>query len=283
MPHEGGKVSKRFSPDLPLIAVEIVKRLLFEFWGTLIFLLLGQSATVIFGGAIGAVVFGLSYIGLHACFKSVSGGHFNPYVSILSWICGYMPGGYGVGSAFLTLGYVGMQVLAGFVSSWIMLFYSSPSVAPTVPSNLVSSFAQVLLAEWLMTTSFLVIVMGTEKARGVHQSMLNSSVYQGFFLVAAIAVLSELGTGGSLNFARTLGPGVVEGDLTRFGAYALAGALSVFAAALLHMFQVSCYAFADGYFGMHSLFADVLSFNDEQCAHHKSCSRSTTKKATKSK
>lgn len=252
---------------------EAFKKILFEFWGTYVWLLIGLGATVAFGGPIGAIAFGVAYVGLHAWLKSVSGAHFNPYVTILEWCLGYMPGGYSIGSAFLMAAFVGVQILAGFVAPWTLLYFNVPSVAPTVPSGLINSFGQVLLAEWLLTMTFLLVRAGTHRCRGRHADMINSSVYQGFFYGAAVAVLSALSTGGSLNFARSLGPGVIAGTMTKFGAYPLAGVLAIVGAFILHKIQCSCYVFNDGYVGLRPLITDMLTAADEDCSECKASKR----------
>lgn len=249
---------------------EAFKQILFEFWGTYVLFLIGLGATVAFGGPIGGIAFGVAYVGLHAWLKSVSGAHFNPYVTILEWCLGYMPGGYSIGSFFLMGAFIGVQILAGFVAPWTLLFFNLPSVAPTVPSSLITSFGQVLLAEWLLTLTFLLVRTGTHRCRGRHADMINSSVYQGFFYGVSVAVLAALSTGGSLNFARSLGPGVIAGTMTKFGAYPLAGVLSIVAAFALHKIQCACYVFNDGFLGLRPVITDMISVVDQDCTECKS-------------
>lgn len=251
--------------------VENIKKLGFEFIGTLAFMLAGFLTTFLFGGPLGGFGFGLAYIGAHAWLKSVSGGHFNPWVSISFFVTGYFPGGYSIGSLLLLAGYVAVQTLAALVAGWIANFYGALVGVETVPVNLVSGFGGVLLAEFLFTMFFLLVVLGTERPRGVHASMVNSSLVQGFFLAGAIALLAALGTGGSLNLARTFAPALINSIWTQFGAYALAGALATIAAVLLHFFQRCGYLFADGHIGMGSLLSDTLSHADGQCANDHKC------------
>src|SRR5690242_1486689 len=133
-----------------------MKKYLVEFIGAF-FLVMTVGMTVIDPGAgalaplaIGSALMIMVYAGGH-----VSGGHYNPAVTLAVWLRGRCP-------TSDVLPYIGAQVLAGVVAAFLVLFLKGdPTVTPadikTVPS---------LIAEIVGTFALCYVVLNTATARG---------------------------------------------------------------------------------------------------------------------
>jgi len=161
--------------------------------------------------------FGLGLLVALYAFGEVSGGHFNPAVSLSMWVDGRLDG-----VSFVL--YVVAQVVGAVLASLVaMAAFSKEFVASTatVPNTALGvSDVDALLLEILFTALFVgVILKVTASANGAATAFLAISLT----LLVIHVVLVPL-TGTSVNPARTLGPALVGGNYTAIWAY-MAGPL----------------------------------------------------------
>ena len=172
-----------------------MKKYIVEFIGTF-FLVSTVGNTVINGGpgvipplAIGSILMVMIFAGGH-----ISGGHFNPAVTLAVWLRGKCP-------MSDVVGYVGAQVVAGFVAAFLVLFMkANPQVTamefprgPVVP----------LLAEFLGTFALAYVVLNVATAT----ANSNNSFYGlaiGFTVLANAFALGGY-SGGAFNPAVAVG------------------------------------------------------------------------------
>ncbi|MDB5538842.1 MAG: family channel protein [Devosia sp.] len=99
---------------------QLAPKLLVEFVGTFTFVFIGAGAAAIIGGGaglagMGAVAFahGLAIMALAFAYGSVSGGHFNPAVTVGVLLAGAMRTGEAVG-------YIVSQLVAGIIAALVL-------------------------------------------------------------------------------------------------------------------------------------------------------------------
>ncbi len=161
--------------------------------------------------------FGLGLLVALYAFGEVSGGHFNPAVSLSMWVDGRL-------DAVSFVLYVVAQVAGAVLASLVALaVFSKEFVASTatVPNTTLGvSDVDALLLEILFTALFVgVILKVTASANGAATAFLAISLT----LLVIHVVLVPL-TGTSVNPARTLGPALVGANYTAIWAY-MAGPL----------------------------------------------------------
>ncbi|KAK3695693.1 aquaporin-like protein [Podospora appendiculata] len=148
-----------------------------------------------------ALAFGTSLMANVWAFYRVTGGLFNPSVTLALFLVGGIPALRSV--LFLVAQLLGGIAAAGVVSA---LFPGPMAVNTTLGGG--ASVAQGLFIEMFLTAElvFVIIMVAAEK----HKSTFLAPVAIGlaFFLAELVGVYF---TGGSLNFARSLGPAVVNG------------------------------------------------------------------------
>lgn len=184
-----------------------IRSLLAEVLGTYI-LVLGGCGAVLAANASGATTtivaisfgFGLALLaGLYA-FGEVSGGHFNPAVSLAMLLDGRI-------DAITTIGYWVAQVLGAVLGGLTLLVVSSQdAVAGT--ATVLGPGVEVwegFLMEMTFTAVFLVVILKVSKSVG--------SASTAFLSIALTLTMIHLVlvpfTGTSVNPARSLGPGIV--------------------------------------------------------------------------
>jgi len=140
-----------------------MKKYLVEFIGTF-FLVFTVGSTVIPPGAgalaplaIGAALMVMVFAGGH-----ISGGHFNPAVTLGVWMRGACP-------TRDVLPYWLAQLAAAFVAAWLMQFFKEPGSAHVLPIGIKGA----LLAELLFTYALVWVVLNTATAKGT----LDNSFY----------------------------------------------------------------------------------------------------------
>lgn len=208
----------------------LVRDAVAEFIGTFMLVLVGAGAVTVAGitnASAGLVIVafahGLILLVIVATFGHISGAHVNPAVTL----------GLLVGrkvNVVRAVVYWVAQFAGGIVAALVLrfLFPNAANLGQTVPGNGVSSI-QALVLEALMTF-FLASTVYQAAIYG--KAAAPPAVAIGFTLAACILFGAPL-TGASLNPARTLGPGLISGDLTdivfymigMFGGGALAGLL----------------------------------------------------------
>jgi aquaporin Z len=207
------------------------KRLTAELLGTFVLVLFGSFA--IFSANFGnvnaegvpmpqgtpvliiAFGFGLGLLVALYAFGEVSGGHFNPAVSLAMWVDGRIDAGF-----FLL--YVIAQIAGAVLASLAtMAAFSQEFVASTatVPNLALGvSNADAFLLEMLFTALFIAVILKVTKS-----SAFSGTVFIAIALTLLIihVVLVPL-TGTSVNPARTLGPAIVGDIYTSIWVYMIA-------------------------------------------------------------
>src|SRR5471032_2276747 len=133
-----------------------MKKYLVEFIGTF-FLVFTVGSTVIPPGAgelaplaIGAALMVMIFAGGH-----ISGGHFNPAVTLGVWMRGRCP-------TRDVLPYWIAQLAAAFVAAWVMQYFKVPGSAHLLPIGVKAA----LVAEFLFTFALVWVVLNVATAKG---------------------------------------------------------------------------------------------------------------------
>ncbi|MFN3596160.1 MAG: MIP/aquaporin family protein [Rubricoccaceae bacterium] len=201
----------------------MLPKLLTEFVGTF-FLVLTIGLTVLgrspFASlAIGFVLAAMVFMGGH-----VSGGHYNPAVSLAVWLRGRMPAAE-VGP------YMGVQVLGGFLAALTAgLVYGQPLVVAPAATAPLAAF---ILLELLFAMILALVVLNVATARGT-----DGNSFYGLAIgltVMAGAYAAGPVSGGAFNPAVALGPflaSAVQGGPTS-GAHLLVYVLATLAGGAL--------------------------------------------------
>jgi len=177
-----------------------MRKYLVEFIGTF-FLVLTVCMTVLGGAgnfaplAIGSILMVMIYAGGH-----ISGGHYNPAVSLGAFIRGALP-------ASDLLPYIVAQILAGIVAPLVaipMLVSIGAADAVTTRVDVVPS----LIAEFLGTFALVWVVLHTATAKGTEGNS-NYGLAIGFTVLACAYALGGV-SGGAFNPAVATGISVAE-------------------------------------------------------------------------
>ncbi len=140
-----------------------MKKLLAEFLGTFVLVLFGCGAAILAGGYIGvagiALAFGLAVMVMAYAVGPISGGHFNPAVSI----------GLAIAGRFEwknVAKYCAAQVLGAVVAALILFFIVKTGglmVGGFAANTTMGTFTiwSALLCEIVMTAVFLLVILGT--------------------------------------------------------------------------------------------------------------------------
>src|SRR6266404_4102335 len=174
-----------------------MRKYIAEFIGTF-FLILTIGCTVIPGTpgvipplAIGAALMVMVYAGGH-----ISGGHFNPAVTLAVWIRGRC-------ETKDVLPYWGAQVLAGIVAALVAVFLVGKSGSPLE----IKSLPEVFVAEFLFTFALAYVVLNAATAKATagnsfYGLAIGMTVMTGAFAVGGIS-------GGAFNPAVAVGISVL--------------------------------------------------------------------------
>ena len=187
-----------------------------ELLGTFLFMLVGYASVANFNdttpptAAILVVPFSFGFGLLAAIFAfgHVSGGHFNPAVTIAAALDRRLP-------AFEALGYVVAQVIGAIGAAGVIrLTVSQAAVAGaiTVPGQGITD-ANALILEAAFTAIFIVVILTSTK-----RAPALAPLAIALTLVAIHFGIVNL-TGSSVNPARSIGAALVGGDLTGLWIY----------------------------------------------------------------
>ncbi|WJZ68527.1 aquaporin [Kocuria rosea] len=186
-----------------------------EFAGTTVLVFAGVGtgifATAVIDSALG---FGLGLLAVLVAFGHVSGGHFNPAVTLAAVVSGRTP-------TKVALGYVVAQVLGALVAVgmlWAVLMtlidasttaQALGAVANGYGENSTSQagWPTVLLIEFVATTLFVLVVLGSTAPRA---NAVLAPVAIGATFAFLLTILAPF-DGGSLNPARSTGTAVIGG------------------------------------------------------------------------
>lgn len=182
-----------------------------EFLGTFVLVLFGTGVAVMSGGdrLITALAFGLSVVLMAFAVGHISGGHFNPAVSLTMFFKKKL--------SAVELGvYVLGQVLGAIVASGLLVLFlgsnaalGANTVAAALPQD---GFVELLmggLVELLLTFFFMLVILGATRSE---KTQPFAGLVIGLSLVVIILFGFDL-TGVGVNPARSFGPALFQGGL----------------------------------------------------------------------
>lgn len=158
------------------------------------------------------IAFGLVVMALIEIFGCVSGGHFNPSVTIAAYVYKLitlpMVGIYFV--AQMLGGFIGFGILKALVpAEAIRANNSSAGLCSTVPRADISIF-QALIIEFIITMVLILICCGVWDPRNAKHG--DSAAIKFGFTITTLACVAGPWTGASMNPARSFGPAIWNGD-----------------------------------------------------------------------
>ena len=189
-----------------------------ELLGTFLFMMIGYASVAAFGATsvptpgllVVPFAFGLGLLAAIAAFGHISGGHYNPAVTVAMVLDKRT-------TPIEAVGYIVAQIVGAIGAAAVVLItVSQDAVAAgiTHPGKGITDVGALIL-ETVFTAIFLVVILTTSKRAG---SL--AAIFIPLTLVAihfAIATLS----GSSVNPARSIGSALVGGDLTSLWIYIL--------------------------------------------------------------
>jgi MIP family channel proteins len=186
------------SGTLPALVAEAI--------GTFLFFFIAAGAALVATGdpaatlLIVALAHGVVLAVLVSSFGAVSGGHFNPAVTLGLWVAGQI-------DVIKGLGYIAAQLLGGAAAGFALAWFFG-DVGPAVPAlGEGIDVMEGIALEAIMTTVLLFAVFGTAvDARGPKIGGLAIGL-----AVAADILLGGTLTGAAMNPARWFGPAVAAG------------------------------------------------------------------------
>jgi aquaporin Z len=202
-----------------------------ELLGTFVFFAIGMSSVQAVG-AIGAgapllvvvpLGFGLGLLAAIFAFGHISGGHFNPAVSIAMAIDQRL-------SPMDAAGYIVSQIIGAIgASGLILVLWSKDAVAGTItaPGNGFGD-VQALIFEGVLTAIFVLVILASTK----HAAALAALAIP--LTLVAIHVVAVPFTGSSVNPARSIAPALLGGDLSKLWIYLVAPVVGAVIAALIY-------------------------------------------------
>jgi aquaporin Z len=202
-----------------------------ELLGTFLFFAIGLSSVQAVGALGGAApllvvvpfAFGLGLLAAIFAFGHLSGGHFNPAVTVAMVIDGRTTPADAVG--YIVAQVVGAIGAAGLV----LVLWSQEAVAGTItkPGSGFTDIQAVIL-ETTLTAVFLLVILSSTK----HASSLAALAIP--LTLVAIHLVAVPFTGSSVNPARSIGPALVGGDLSSLWIYLVAPILGAVVGALVY-------------------------------------------------
>jgi MIP family channel proteins len=189
-----------------------LQQLLAEVLGTFVLVFLGAGAVMGFGAGADPFAFGIGLLAALYAFAEVSGGHFNPIVSLVMFL-----------DQRLKIRELGTYWAAQFVGAvlaalGLLLMTSSNDVAKaaTVPGQ--GGVRAAFFVEVFASAIFMIIILQVTKSEKVQ-----STVYVAIGLtLLATQYASVPFSGGSQNPARSFGTALIGGKWTDFWIYLLA-------------------------------------------------------------
>lgn len=187
-----------------------MKKLIAEFIGTFILVLIGPGTAVLGGGITGigilgiASSFGFTIMALVYAIGSISGCHINPAVSIAMFVNKRI-------DLKNLIGYIVAQILGGILASFVLMIFLSSSKSPLTNfgqdgiNNLTLSGA--LLVEIILTFIFVLVVITVTGKKGNPQ-LAGIAIGVGLLSVHLLGIPL---TGTSVNPARSIGPALFAG------------------------------------------------------------------------
>jgi MIP family channel proteins len=183
------------------------KRLAAEIVGTFGFFFIGFTS--IAAGAPGPIGFGFGLFLMIAALGHISGGHFNPAVTVGLTVGGKHP-------ATELVQYIVAQVIGGVVAALLaILIYDG--VGTFDKANLVTkpgagvSSGKALIIELIATLLFLMVISAVATDKNAPWNGIQAPIFIGLFIFTAATVFGPL-SGGSFNPAVSLAPAITAGE-----------------------------------------------------------------------
>jgi aquaporin Z len=190
----------------------VINKYLAEFLGTFILVFFGSMAILAVGGAAGAAEmlaiafgFGLALLAGIWAVGHVSGGHFNPAVTLAMVLDGRTSFADAIGY------WVGQFAGAGVASLVVMAASSQDAVAGTVTGY--GTLSTGILMEIVLTTVFVWVILSVTRRGSNHAPAAIALTLVGIHL-SGIPF-----SGASVNPARSFGPAVVSGEIEQLWVY----------------------------------------------------------------
>ena len=202
-----------------------------ELLGTFLFFAIGLTSVQAVG-AVGAgapllvvvpLAFGLGLLAAIFAFGHISGGHFNPAVTVAMVIDGRT-------TPADAAGYIVAQVIGAIgAAGLVLVLWSQAAVAGTITAP-GSGFTdmQALILETVLTAIFLLVILASTK----HASSLAALAIP--LTLVAIHFAAVPFTGASVNPARSIGSALLGGDLSKLWIYLVAPIIGAVIAALVY-------------------------------------------------
>jgi MIP family channel proteins len=183
------------------------KRLAAEIVGTFGFFFIGFTS--IAAGAPGPIGFGFGLFLMIAALGHISGGHFNPAVTVGLTVGGKHP-------AAEAPQYIVAQVIGGVVAALLaILIYDG--VGTFDKANLVTkpgagvSSGKALIIELIATLLFVMVISAVATDKNAPWNGVQAPIFIGLFIFTAATVFGPL-SGGSFNPAVSLAPAITAGE-----------------------------------------------------------------------
>lgn len=202
-----------------------------ELLGTFLFFAIGLISVQTIG-AVGAgaplmvvvpLAFGLGLLAAIFAFGHISGGHFNPAVTVAMVIDGRT-------TPTDAAGYIVAQVVGAVgAAGLVLVLWSQAAVAGTITAP-GSGFTdmQALILETVLTAIFLLVILASTKHASTHAALAIP------LTLVAIHLAAVPFTGASVNPARSIGPALLGGDLSKLWIYLVAPIVGAVIAALIY-------------------------------------------------
>jgi aquaporin Z len=202
-----------------------------ELLGTFLFFTIGL-ASVQAVGAMGAdapllvvvpLAFGLGLLAAIFAFGHISGGHFNPAVTVAMAIDGRI-------TPTDAVGYIASQVIGAIgAATLVLVLWDQAAVAGTITAP-GSGFSdvQALVLEAVLTAIFLLVILSSTKHASTHAGLAIP------LTLVAIHLAAVPFTGASVNPARSIGPALMGGDASKLWIYIVAPVVGAIVAALVY-------------------------------------------------
>jgi aquaporin Z len=199
--------------------------------GTFLFFAIGLTSVQAVG-ALGSaapllvvvpLAFGLGLLAAVFAFGHISGGHFNPAVSVAMVIDGRI-------TPADAAGYIVAQVIGAIgAAGLVLLLWDQAAVAGTItaPGSGFSDI-QALILEAVLTAIFLLVILASTKHASTHAALAIP------LTLVAIHLAAVPFTGASVNPARSIGPALLGGDISKLWIYLVAPIVGAVAAALIY-------------------------------------------------
>jgi MIP family channel proteins len=219
----------------------IAPKLLAEFIGTFALIFIGAGAGAVIGDGVGlpgliAIAFahGLTVMAFAFAYSSVSGGHFNPSVTVGVLAAGAMS----AGEAF---GYIVSQLIGGVAGALLLKTVLGGAATglgmPALAHNLALGATTLTVTPWAgfvieaVLAFFLVTIVLSTAVAGRAGNLAPLAI--GMTLTLNIIMGGAL-TGAAFNPARALGPMVATGNFSDAWLYLAAPIIGAIVAAILH-------------------------------------------------